>query len=194
MSCEHGTLSGTCGIKAFRYGRTFDLHPSEKRGALHHLQITQHTRSPHPSVHLRLAIPVPRPLLSGLQSGVTKRPRENSLPRSTDLRLLSRVYLQDCSQSEISLVLRARPCCSSRWQRHAITPLALPTRIRTPRTYICTSRASLCAPIRRTCLVAGCIFTRPNLSLLLPATSNGPPRCPAGCPTELRRPRNPPLS
>ena len=81
MSCEHGTLSGTCGIKAFRYGRTFDLHPSEKRVALHHLQITQHTHSPHPSVHLRLAIPVPRPLLSGLQSGVTKRPRENSLAK-----------------------------------------------------------------------------------------------------------------
>jgi hypothetical protein len=65
--------------QAIRYGWTFNLHPSEKRGALHHLQITQHTRSPHPSVHLRLAIPVPRPLLSGLQSGGTKRPRENLL-------------------------------------------------------------------------------------------------------------------
>jgi hypothetical protein len=69
----------TCGIKAVRYGTTFDLHVSEKSGVLHHLQITQHERSARASVHLRLAIVVSQPLLSGLQSAVTKTLCKNLL-------------------------------------------------------------------------------------------------------------------
>jgi hypothetical protein len=117
-------------------------------------------------------IAVPRPLLSGLQSGVTKRLRENLLvkiKRSPTAQPRGFPKIARNSRSHLYCAHVPAVLHGGSLQRHAITPLA--SRRAYCHTYICASRASFSAPIQRLCLVAGCTFTRPTLRLL-PATSN----------------------
>jgi hypothetical protein len=127
---------------------------------LHHLQITQHKRSLHP---LR-----PSPTGDCRSTTFVKRTQVRSHQnfsqesvdqlRSTDLRLFSRVCLQDRSQSEISLV-------TARTSLLFFTVAEACYHASSVTTRICASRASSSsAPIQRPGLVAGCVFTLPYSS------------------------------
>jgi hypothetical protein len=146
---------------------TFELHTSEKGGVLHHIQITQHGRSVRFSVHLRLVIAVSRPLLDGLQSGVSKLLHDICELTSTGLPTLqSRVSQRSLAIPDLTCTARTSLLFFTVAER-AITATSV---TRMHHTYICASRASLSA--NPAPLVAGCIFTQ--LFPLLPATSNRP--------------------